>query len=164
MAMSGPPPARPSSIEGFTPARRRVGGFLEQPGTDLRGQRKSPVTTVGRRFSLVFSRALGKVIAHVHGALDAESAQELQDRLIDVIDGQGNRSVIIDLASTTFIDSLGLSVLFDAWRRMHDRGGEFMLSGPKNDVARVILASDLENVFVITPAWTHPVHGDSRIR
>jgi len=47
------------------------------------------------------------VIAPVHGALDAESAQELQDRLIDVIEGQGNRSLIIDLASTTFIDCDG---------------------------------------------------------
>ncbi|MGI8631278.1 MAG: hypothetical protein ACR2NA_01855 [Solirubrobacterales bacterium] len=35
-------------------------------------------------------------------------------------------------------------------------------SAPKNDVARVILASDLENVLVITPAWAHPAHGDGR--
>lgn len=45
---------------------------------------------------------------------------------------------------------------------MQDRGGELMLSGPTNDVARVILASDLENVLVITPAWAHPTHGDGR--
>jgi len=120
------------------------------------------MTTVAPQFSLVFSRALGKVIAHVHGTLDAGSAQELQNRLIDVIDGQGNRSLIIDLASTTFIDSAGFSVLFDAWRRMHDRGGEFVLSSPTNDVARVILASDLDSVLVITPAWAHPAHGDGR--
>ncbi len=81
---------------------------------------------------------------------------------MDVIDGQGNRSLIIDLTLTTFIDSAGLSALFDAWRRMQDRGGEFMLSGPTNDVARVIRASDLEHVFVITPAWAHPAHGDGR--
>ena len=80
---------------------------------DLRGQGRAPLTTVGPQFSLVFSRALGKVIAHVHGALDAESAQELQNRLIDVIDGQGNRSLIIDLTLTTFIDSAGFSALFD---------------------------------------------------
>ena len=106
---------------------------------------------------------MGKVIAHVHGALDVESAQELQDRLIDVIDGQGNRSLIIDLTLTTFIDSLGLSVLFDAWRRMHDRGGEFMLSGPKNDVARVILASGLQNVGFCANTAATPSGGRCRV-
>lgn len=44
--------------------------------------------TLVDHFSLGFSRAFGKVIVHIHGRLDADSAQELKDRLVDVIDGR----------------------------------------------------------------------------
>lgn len=34
---------------------------------------------------------------HIHGVVGADKAQELHDRLLDVIDGQGNRLLIVDL-------------------------------------------------------------------
>lgn len=113
-------------------------------------------------FHLAFSRALGRVIAHVHGVLDADTAPELNDRLVDIIDGQGNRHVIVDLSATTYVDSTGLSVLLAALRRMEENGGEIMLSGPTGDVARAFKAAGLEKVFAFTPAWSHPVHGPAR--
>ncbi len=110
-------------------------------------------------FSLVFSRALGKVIVHVHGALDSKSAYELKDRLVDMIDGQGNRQLVLDLRRTTRIDSTGFSVLLDALHRQKKRGGEFVLSGPPRDVAQAFVAAGLDKVFVITPQWSHPANG-----
>jgi anti-anti-sigma factor len=112
-------------------------------------------------FSLVFSRALGKVIVHIHGALDATTAPELKDRLVDVIDGQGNRQLVLDLRRTTRIDSKGFSVLVDALHRQRKRGGDLVVSGPTSDVAEAFVAAGLEKVFVITPAWTHPAHGSA---
>lgn len=114
----------------------------------------------GSEFALGFSRALGRVIIHVYGALDADSAHELKDRLVDVIDGQGNRRVVVDLRATTFIDSAGFSVLVDALKRMQKNGGELVLSAPASDVAAAFGAAGLDRVFNITPAWAHPAHGD----
>jgi anti-anti-sigma factor len=113
-------------------------------------------------FSLVFSRALGKVIVHIHGALDADTAQELNDRLVDAIDEEGNRYLVVDLKATTAIDADGFSVLLDALQRMQENGGELILSGPSSAVARRLEAAGLDKVFVVTPAWAHPVHGDRR--
>ena len=112
-------------------------------------------------FSLVFSRALGKVIVHIHGPLDANSAPELKDRLVDVIDGRGNRQLVLDLRGTTRIDSVGFSVLVDALHRQRKRGGDLVLSGPTSDVTRAFVAAGLEKVFVITPAWIHPARGSA---
>ncbi len=112
-------------------------------------------------FSLVFSRALGSVIVHIHGALDATTAPELKDRLVDVIDGQGNRQLVLDLRRTTRIDSNGFSVLVDALHRQRKRGGDLVVSGPTSDVAEAFVAAGLDKVFVITPAWTHPAHGSA---
>lgn len=110
-------------------------------------------------FSLAFSRALSKVIVHIHGALDADTALELHERLVDVIDGQGNLQLVLDLRGMTLIDSAGFSVLVDALKRMQKNGGQLVLSGPTSAVTDTFGDAGLDNVFVMTPSWAHPAHG-----
>ena len=110
-------------------------------------------------FSLVFSRALGKVVVHVHGALDAYSAPAMKARLADIIDNQGNRRVVLDLRMMTGVDAAGLLVLADALQRMDDYGGELVLSGPRGSVEEQLRALGVGERFAITPEWTHPARG-----
>ena len=133
-------------------------------GRGLHRERGFLITRRWSEFSLGFSRALGRVIIHIHGALDGESAHELRDRLVDVIDGQGNLRLVVDLRATTFIDATGFAVLVDALKRMQKNGGEFVLSAPASDVAAAFRAAGLDNVFDITPAWAHPAHGLARTK
>ena len=113
----------------------------------------------GPKFSLAFSRALGKVIVHIHGSLDASTAPDLEARLVDIIDNQGNRQVVLDLRRMTSIDAGGLFVLADALKRMDDYGGELLLSGPAKAVESQLRVGGLEETFGITPEWTHPARG-----
>ena len=133
---------------------------LGSQGRGLHRERGYLITRRRSEFSVGFSRALGRVIVHIHGALDADNAHELEDRLGDVIDGQGNRRLVVDLRATTFIDSTGFSVLVDALKRMQRNGGELVLSAPASDVAVAFGAAGLDKVFHITPAWAHPARGD----
>ena len=113
----------------------------------------------GSVFSLVFSRALGKVVVHVHGPLDATNAPALRARMVDIIDGQGNRQVVLDLRQMTGVDVAGLVVLADALKRMEDYGGELVVSGPTASVEEQLRAVGLEKTFGITPEWMHPARG-----
>jgi anti-anti-sigma factor len=115
----------------------------------------------GSDFSLVFSRALGKVV-QVHGELDSGLCSDAEDRLLDVIDGQGNRQVVLDLRGATGIDFAGLLVLVDALKRMDEYGGELLLGGPTSFVAEQLRAAGVDEVFLVTPAWTHPARGRFR--
>jgi anti-anti-sigma factor len=110
-------------------------------------------------FSLTFSRAFGKVVVQVRGVVDASAAPALRDRLADIIDGQGNRQVVLDLRETTSIDVAGLAVVVDALMRMREYDGELVLSGPTSGVAEQLRAAGLAEVLVITPDWTHPARG-----
>lgn len=107
----------------------------------------------------MFSRALGKVVVHVHGALDGFSARALTARLTDIIDNQGNRQVVLDLRQMTSVDAAGLFVLADALKRMADYGGELLLSGPSSAVEEQLRAVGLEETYGITPEWKHPARG-----
>jgi anti-sigma B factor antagonist len=109
----------------------------------------------------VFSRALGKVVVHIHGALDSTTAPNLKDRLVDIIDSQGNRQVVVDLRGMTSVDLSGLLVLVDALKRMDDHGGELVLSGPTRSVVQSLRAAGFDEAFTITPVWTHPARGGS---
>ena len=113
----------------------------------------------GSGFSLVFSRSLGKVVVHIQGSLDANTAPALKARLADIIDGQGNRQVVLDLRQMTGVDVAGLMVLADALKRMEDYAGELLLSGPTASVEEQLRAVGLEKTFGITPEWTHPARG-----
>lgn len=110
-------------------------------------------------FSLVFGRALGKVIVSIHGPVDAGTAPELRHRLADLIDGQGNRHVVLDLGATTLVDPAGLSVFVDAHKRMQKIAGELVFSGPPANVVGAFRSAGLDKIFTLTPAWAHPANG-----
>ena len=113
----------------------------------------------GSGYSLVFSRALEKVVVQVHGALDADAAPALKARLVDIIDDQGNRQVVLDLQKTTGVGAAGLLVLADALKRMDDHGGELLLSAPTSAVEDQLRTVGLEETFGITPEWRQPARG-----
>ena len=113
-------------------------------------------------FSLVFSRALGKVVVSVQGPVDARTAPELRDRLRDLIEGQGNRHVVLELTDMTLVDAAGLSVFVDAHKRMQRIAGEIVFSGPSPDVVRALRSANLDKIFTISPAWAHPAYGYGR--
>ncbi len=110
-------------------------------------------------FSLAFGRTLGRIVVHIHGPLDVNNAQELDDRLADIIDGQGNRQLVLDLAGMTHVDSAGVRVLVGTLRRLQRSGGGLVLSAATAEVALTLESAGLDKVFVMTPAWDHPARG-----
>lgn len=103
-------------------------------------------------FSLEFSRHDRHVAVVVHGELDASTAPTLRERLSDLIECQGNLSVVVDLAATTFIDSTGLSVLVTAHKWLRARGGELRLAGPRRSTAKVLEITGLSRILTVVPS------------
>ena len=77
------------------------------------------------------------MVVTVSGDLDAWSAQRLRRHLDDLVNGQGNLSIVVDGREMTFIDSLGLSVLIEAWEQLRSRGGELHVEHPTRSASRI---------------------------
>ncbi len=82
------------------------------------------------RSNIVIRRFLGTVVVTVHGELDIARAGQLGRILADLIDGQGNLSVTVDLHEATASDADSLSVFVEAAERARRRGGKVTLNDP----------------------------------
>lgn len=82
------------------------------------------------RTGVVIGRYKGTVVVTVHGELNLPKTAHLGHVLADLIDGQGNLSVVVDLRDATATDAVAAAVFAGAAERAHRRGGTMMLSTP----------------------------------
>jgi anti-sigma B factor antagonist len=88
-------------------------------------------------------------IVAVHGELDVDGAPELRRALIEAIDEQPGRPLVVDLEGVDFIDSAGLGVLVGGLKRAKDGEGELVLVATGQSVLRVLELTGLTRVFAI---------------
>jgi anti-anti-sigma factor len=81
--------------------------------------------------------------------LDASNAPELKAELL-VLNKNGVNNIVIDLSSTKYCDSSGLSAILTANRLCKDTNGHFVLCGLQENVSKLIQIAQLDRVLSIT--------------
>ena len=123
---------------------RRQASGLPDPATRLRQfpepERSESVVT--RNLSVTISRSNGSRTVAVAGEIDVATAPELERVLNDL----EHEVVTVDLSEVTFIDSCGLTVLFDAYTRIRHAGGQFAVHGTQPIVQRSIEVTRLDDM------------------
>lgn len=80
--------------------------------------------------------------------LDASNAPELKAELV-LLNKNGVNNIVIDLSSTKYCDSSGLSAILTANRLCKDTNGKFALCGLKENVSKLIQIAQLDKVLSI---------------
>jgi anti-sigma B factor antagonist len=83
----------------------------------------------------------------LRGDLDAATASQLRECLVEVID-EGAR-VVIDMEALDFLDSAGLGILVGGLKRARTHGGELELVCSSSAVLKPIEITGLDRVFTI---------------
>jgi anti-anti-sigma factor len=79
-------------------------------------------------------------LAHVAGEVDASNVGELTQQLLDGVSNE-TKALVLDLTQTSYIDSSGISLIFDAAARMKNRRQQLRLVvSPKSFVSEVLAA------------------------
>jgi anti-anti-sigma factor len=79
-------------------------------------------------------------LARVAGEVDASNVDDLTQQLLDAVSNQ-SRALVLDLTETSYIDSSGISLIFDAAARMKNRRQQLRLVvSPKSFVSEVLAA------------------------
>ncbi len=79
-------------------------------------------------------------LARVAGEVDASNVEDLTKELLDAIDNNA-RALVLDLTQTSYIDSSGISLIFDAAARMKNRRQQLRLVVPPKSFVGEVLAA-----------------------
>jgi anti-sigma B factor antagonist len=91
-------------------------------------------------------------LARVAGEVDASNVADLTRELLDSVSNK-SRALVLDLTQTSYIDSSGISLIFDAAARMKNRRLPLRLVvAPKSFVSEVLGAVSMEDSVPIDPA------------
>ncbi len=96
--------------------------------------------------------SLGDIeLAHVAGEVDASNVGELSQQLLSAVSNEA-RALVLDLSETSYIDSSGISLIFDAAARLKNRQQELRLVvAPRSFVGEVLAAVSMEESVAIDP-------------
>ena len=119
-------------------------------GDARRGKGNGPEAPDGE-LTIAIGRCLGTVVVALAGPIDAPEATGLGATLDDLIDGQGNLAVAVDLSDVRRIAAPGLQVLSAAASNLERRGGHLWLCGSHNGVLNALQLAGLGS-FIGAPA------------
>jgi len=90
-------------------------------------------------------------LAHVAGEVDASNVDDLTTQLLDEVSNSAS-ALVLDLTKTSYIDSSGISLIFDAAARMKNRRQQLRLVvSPKSFVSEVLAAVSMADSVPIDP-------------
>jgi anti-sigma B factor antagonist len=89
-------------------------------------------------------------VVEVLGDLDLATAPGLRQQVLALLNA-GERSIVLDLTPTDFLDSLGLGIVVAIWKRVLVHGGAFAVVCPEPRLRRVFGVVGLDRIL--------PLHG-----
>jgi len=109
------------------------------------------VSLDGTDFRVVSAGGAQVLVVKARGELDIYSGPTLRGLLTDAI-AACPRQVVVDMAEVSFIDSSGLSVIIDAYKRADDNDIDLVLQGPTARAQRLLELTGLNRVLTIVSA------------
>ena len=100
----------------------------------------------------------GVLIVEVEGQLIVGNRQELKATIQQALDN-GERKLLVDFASTGYIDSSGLGALVSISKKVREQGGELRLSGLNEDLRSLFELTKLDTLFAIADSSAQALAG-----
>jgi anti-anti-sigma factor len=110
---------------------------------------------------ITFERDGDVELARVAGEVDASNVNDLSAKLLDEVSNQ-TRGLVLDLTQTSYIDSSGISLIFDAAARLRTRRQKLRLVvPPRSFVGEVLSAVSMQESVPIDSALPDAVQAIS---
>lgn len=95
---------------------------------------------------LEFKTRGDKMIIILSGELDHHSAEEVRNRVDDIIVRTGTSKLIMDFKNVNFMDSSGIGMIIGRYKKLSLKKGELYITNAKGSVERVL---ELSGIFKI---------------
>ena len=92
----------------------------------------------------------GKMTVFLKGELDHSSAQEIMRFIERRIECHLPRTLVLDMAGVSFMDSSGIAVILKADKRQKETGGRFWVENILPQPMKVLSAAKIERIVKIS--------------
>jgi anti-anti-sigma factor len=98
---------------------------------------------------MTVDRESGMVILQPSGRIDDKTAQELQQKLTELLEAS-DRAVVVDLERTEHLGGAGIRLLLTLGKKLGGRGGGLVLCSMSEELKRSFSVAGVANQFVMT--------------
>jgi len=98
---------------------------------------------------LRFEPVMDKLIVRLVGELDHHSAEEVRNRVDDMLDKESYTKLILDFTGVTFMDSSGIGAVIGRYKKISLRNGKVCIANPKTSVKRVFELSGMFKIISV---------------
>ncbi|MFW5795040.1 MAG: STAS domain-containing protein [Bacillota bacterium] len=88
-------------------------------------------------------------ILKVDGKIIFENSNQVKEKVKEIIKEKEFNNLIIDLSSTSYLDSSGIGVILSLFKFMRDNDGKLILVNPNQKVNRVFEMTKLKQILDI---------------
>ncbi|MCL1819567.1 MAG: STAS domain-containing protein [Oscillospiraceae bacterium] len=99
---------------------------------------------------LSYTKSNDSLTVSITGEIDHHTAQSLLSSLSALLDTQHPLSIVLDFSGVGFMDSSGIAVILNCYRRMKELGGRLEVVSVANQARRVLAAAGLEKFLKIS--------------
>ena len=85
------------------------------------------------------------------GELDHHTAEELRQKVTNVLENQPINHIVLNLANLSFMDSSGLGVILGRYKQIKNAGGEMVVCSISPAVKRLFEMSGLFKIIRLEP-------------
>ena len=107
-----------------------------------------PAEATGR-LRLDYRLDSGVALVTVTGEIDVSTSALLREHLLRVITDEPRRSLVVNLARVSFIDSTGTGVLVGIWHRVRATSASLALAAPSRQARNVLDLTGLASVLPV---------------
>jgi len=101
----------------------------------------------------------GLIVVSVEGEICVSSQDDFMACLNGLCDSAGCRIVLLDMEKVSYLNSAGLGMIIDTFRKFRDMGGELVLCGLIPDIKRLFEATRLNRFIRIYSSVDDAISG-----
>ena len=100
----------------------------------------------------------GFTIVSVEGQVCGATQDDFMVRLNDLCDAMACQTVLLDMGKVSYLNSAGLGMIIESFRKFRDKGGQLVLCGLNPDINRLFAATRLNRFIQIYPGVNEALH------
>ncbi|GAA0177429.1 anti-sigma F factor antagonist [Clostridium sediminicola] len=98
-----------------------------------------------------FTNKKNALIVYLSGELDHHSAEDVRNKIDDMIARTNSLNLILDFSNVNFMDSSGIGVVIGRYKKLLNKKGRVSISNVNGSVKRVF---ELSGMFKIIPLYS----------